>query len=651
MNVVRGFLLIIWIPYVISSDKLYNISIIDKGGIYFEHLGKVNHFDSEWNLITYVDLIDIHRKINLIHDTYSSTKQLCEHETFQRFSLCQTSMIILEQIIPQLSLQEKVLKELTSFNNKRVKRSYFDGIGNIFKVLFGTLSAEDAKLYNDAIENLDKNEHEVLNLLKAQSNIIKSTISNFNSTITDLNINEKIFNENLRSLSNYTKDIGNKIFSINMKQDIDEHMSLLILITTEVNNEISTIINAILFAKNNAIHPVIITPQQYGVELIKTLTYLPSQTKYPLDLNDKDIPELMSLTNLITYVTKEKLVFVIKTPLITQVSYDLYNVLPVPIKSKENTFLFVLPNFKYFLISNNKMHYTSLEDLNQCKILQNNKRYICKLESALYSVHTSKTCETELMYGNTKLPNECDTRVGFIKTEQWYKLHRSNHWLYVTPGKIIGTLNCKNNEPIDIELINSGIIKISDNCKLYTTNIMLQTQTSAFESNFNSILPPIDIVSDDCCKKLKITNITNIDFVPLKLHEKLDLESLNLASHKITKINEIIDQMEKETILNKVVNNAYFAYTLFSVIKIIVVYVLYRIAKYLWKRNFFCNKNSRILALEDTRSCCARITNCINVRINDDSKDIEMEEIPSSSSITPETPLRRSARIAQLKIN
>lgn len=53
------------------------------------------------------------------------------------------------------------------------------------------------------------------------------------------------------------------------------------------------------------------------------------------------------------------------------------------------------------------------------------------------------------------------------------------------PRNTIGTLNCKNKEPVDVELINTGIIKISDSCKLYTTNIMLQTQTLGLESNYN----------------------------------------------------------------------------------------------------------------------------------------------------------------------
>ena len=87
-----------------------------------------------------------------------------------------------------------------------------------------------------------------------------------------------------------------------MKQDIDKHLSLLTLIITEINNEISTVINATLFNKNNVVYPVITTSEQYGIELKKTVSYLPFQTKYSLDVNGKNIPELLSLVNQALYV-------------------------------------------------------------------------------------------------------------------------------------------------------------------------------------------------------------------------------------------------------------------------------------------------------------------------------------------------------------
>lgn len=246
MIVIWFLLFLLPLPGIAAS--IYNISEIGKAGIYFEHVGKVNHFDSEWNLMTYLDISDIHKKINLIDITFVETNQVCEHDKFNDLSLCQTSLIILEQIIPQLHNQANVLKELTDENQRRVKRSYIDGVGNMLKVLFGTLDSNDAKKYDEEIGKLNKTEHDVLTLLKTQSNIVRTTISNFNNCVTDLTNNEKIFNKNLETLTNHTKGVEIKLFNINLKQDLDEHLSLLTLITTEVNNEITTVTNTILFA-------------------------------------------------------------------------------------------------------------------------------------------------------------------------------------------------------------------------------------------------------------------------------------------------------------------------------------------------------------------------------------------------------------------
>lgn len=281
-----------------------------------------------------------------------------------------------------------------------------------------------------------------------------------------MNNSEKIFNKNLEILINHTKSIDTKLFDISMKQDLDEHLSLLTLMTTELINEISTIINTILFSKNNAIHPLIITPEQFVNELKKTVTHLPMQTKYPLELTSRDASELLSISNLVSYYMNDKLIFIIKTPLITQTNYDLYNVVPIPISNSDNTFIFILPNFKYFMISSNKLHYANIEDLSDCKKLSDNYRFICKLNTPLYSVHGNKVCETELMFNNMKIPMECDTRISKINGEQWYKLFHKNTWMFVIPRKITTTLNCKNKEPVDLSLSDTGILSISDNCKL-----------------------------------------------------------------------------------------------------------------------------------------------------------------------------------------
>lgn len=560
-------------------------------------------------------------------------------------------MLILEQIYPNLKNQETVLQEMIghSTTNHRSKRSLIDGMGSILKMLFGTLDAEDAKRYDDAINNIDDNEHNLIKLLKSQSQIVKTTIRNFNNTITDLRKNKEIFNKNLENLANYTRDTNVKIFNIEMKQDLDEHLSFLTLVTTEVNNEMSMVIDAILFAKNNNIHPIIISPEQYIYELKKTVSYIPIHTQYPLDLNVDNAAELLSLVNIVSYYMNDKIVFMIKTPLIIQQSYDVYNLVPVPILNKNNTYIFILPSEKYILLSENKIHYTSLDNLNNCKRLSNTNK-ICPLDKPLYSVYAKDNCELSLLLGiENEMHPSCDTRVTIIKKEQWYRLENENSWLFVAPTKIISTISCKGEEPHDIDLKQTGILKLKNNCKLYTTNIILHSTNQNMMSSHLSVLPNFDIINNDCCNKLKNNSIPNdkLEFIPLYKHN-MNFEDLNVASHKIDKINDILDEMNNDHFFHKIKNNTYFVFILLSLIKLIGFYAIYRLGKYLINRKFFCTPQGRLLAIEDSKTCCARITNCItlnlNKRSNNENNDIEMEEVPQEH-----IPLRRSQRIAQIK--
>lgn len=70
-----------------------------------------------------------------------------------------------------------MLKEFTGPKH-RYRRSYIDynGVGNLFKLLFGTLDSTDAKKYDEEIEKLIRNEHDAFTLLKTQSKIVNTTI-------------------------------------------------------------------------------------------------------------------------------------------------------------------------------------------------------------------------------------------------------------------------------------------------------------------------------------------------------------------------------------------------------------------------------------------------------------------------------------------
>jgi len=75
------------------------------------------------------------------------------------------------------------------------------------------------------------------------------------------------------------------------------------------------------------------------------------------------------------------LVYVIHLPLTNNVFYNLYHILPLPIKIKgtDSKFIFIQPEHDYLLMDTAKRYFTRLvvEGINECKIV-NNAHKLCK---------------------------------------------------------------------------------------------------------------------------------------------------------------------------------------------------------------------------------------------------------------------------------
>jgi hypothetical protein len=92
-------------------------------------------------------------------------------------------------------------------SNHRAKRGVLNFVGEISKILFGTLTQADAKNYNKQITELEKEQKEFLHLSKEQ---IKTTITSVNVTTQKVEQNEKPLKEGFDKMLNYsTHKFGN----------------------------------------------------------------------------------------------------------------------------------------------------------------------------------------------------------------------------------------------------------------------------------------------------------------------------------------------------------------------------------------------------------------------------------------------------------
>lgn len=603
---------------------------------------KIKFYENTWKLIVHVDLSNLESKFNLIESTIQKTQDICQYDKAANSSLCNTSLKLLEQSLPVIKSKFESFNDLIGHN--RQKRGIIDGIGTIFKLVFGTLDHNDAEYYDKVINSLEKDDKAQFKLLEEQTHVVKSTISNFNSTLIDLKENTKLFNSNLHIFEMVAKQINTRLFDIEWKQQTDEHMSLLTLITNEFEKQLSDLITAILVAKTNVLHPVIITPRQLISELQKTLPYLPPSTNYAASLEIKNFYLLVQLMQINAYRFNSRLIFIIHSPLVNNENYNLYNLIPLPIKTNENSHIYILPKINYLALSENKLQYTLITSFSNCKKI-NEIRSICQLDSPIFSTHVKPICESELLLNNDYIPKNCDTRISNIDNEIWHRLHNSNNWIYVTSKPVSLTINCKGQSPLDIPIVKTGILSLAQSCKGYTSTTVLTSYSTIKESTHLSILPNFDIRTDDCCKNFKKENLSIPQMQEVRTN--LNLDNLRVASYKLDEIARISKQLnDQPSMINKFLNNNYFSYIFCIIIKLIALYLLYKIfilIKNRWfrtRRTNYCSNIRNCLTFNCFKN---KIQPNVSLELNENTKS-NSEEVDEEQQT-----LRRSLRIAQLK--
>lgn len=551
-----------------QASELYQIQNLEKSsGLFFEKIGTSKFFNSNWKLISYLNISALEDKLEIFKSILKQTSELCHNPSISTSTSCTTSLGILQRFLPSIEEQDTSFKDLVG--HMRHKRGIINGIGTAFKVLFGTLDSDDAELYNQAINDISNDEKDFSNLLKTQSHIVQSTISNFNSTLMNLHHTEEVFNSNLLNLKNLTKSINNTLQAQHLKQSIESHITLLLLVFTEINKEYSTLIHSILLAKQNILHPSILTPNQLVKELGKTKKYLARNTGYPLPISRASAYELLKLCSLSVLYIDSKLIFLIYVPITDNNVFTLYHILPLPIPvGNNNTHMFINPSSDYISVSVNKMTFTPVDNLQKCKELSNNT-YICPRENPLYNTFGQSNCETELLQNHISLPKSCDVRVSYITSEIWYQLKDVNKWLFVIPELTHMTVDCGQDGIHDITLYGTGFLTLSHICKAYTKSITLFTvneQSSTVTSRSMSYLPTLDIT-------LKIDNtpiLSPLDFQPINSQIN-DLNDLKTASIKLDQISKLADDITHKTKLTRKLGTYDIVLTLVCIFVIILL--------------------------------------------------------------------------------
>lgn len=272
--------------------------INDRSGIFYQHLGQARISHDKFTLLSFINISIYEEKLKLADNIYQISLPLCKNNYKKNDNATKTKIpkIYCNETLTLISNSFKLLNEkfdsichLTGHNLdiiSRQKRGLFNGVSYAFKWLFGTPDADDAQFYTDAINNISTQNHDMQLLMRQQVHILSDAINDYNKTAQALISNQNTLNKNVAAFNKFASSTTKRVNSLTFMQTITNQLNLLTQLTNELKEEFDTIISAILFSKQDILHPTVITPRHLKDELLKIK--LTSTLEFPFDLDALD---------------------------------------------------------------------------------------------------------------------------------------------------------------------------------------------------------------------------------------------------------------------------------------------------------------------------------------------------------------------------
>lgn len=247
-------IILILIPLILANE--YSIyPYHNTSGIYFNHLGSAQLSNSYYTLLSSFNLTSLNLQYSQLRTFLDNSYSLCTHQatdsTYNHVMFfCRNSLANSKLSLEKLQNKINSLHHLTS-TVERTKRGLFNGASYLFNWFFGLPDADDAKYYDNSIRSLLSDNKQIQLLMKQQISVITSTISNFNSSIRNLKINEEKFNNNVQLFNKYINQTTSTIQQITLEQIITERLLFLNQLLTDISEYCDNLISVLILAKHN----------------------------------------------------------------------------------------------------------------------------------------------------------------------------------------------------------------------------------------------------------------------------------------------------------------------------------------------------------------------------------------------------------------
>jgi hypothetical protein len=643
-----------------NDDVGYNLEVYKESpGIYYENRGQASFYTTNWKTVVYVDLKHTINQSIVIEQYVRHINRLCQELTVKTWTECNYFHDIAENKIRQIKGTERLLLEITDpkYSRKRVRRGVFNFIGEVSKILFGTMDNEDAEYYNGQIRHFEENADSMTNLMKQQLSVVKSTLGAINETLSDMEYNESVVRSGLRQIKIYMDSVMSNTTSatraLDAKITVEGHIARVYEALNNLQRSLDITIDSILNARKGILQPQVVAPHHLMEVLTRSIPSFPKDTTTPFPLSEDSMNLLHRICDLHVYLKDGILGYVVELPLVNRGNFKIFKMIPIPVTLKPSTFLYIETVGSILCLDQARQFSLMLteDELRQCK-RKDSYSYVCKQNQPLLSSHSQESCAVKLLQSNDKIPKSCETRIVKLSNTVWVQL-LNNEWIYFSPTVDSVTVLCGEKEPIDVTLKGVGKLHMNSGCKGYSSTALLQTSftvTNNVSMKGGDLLTQIPL-QIECCEDLnEKVNLSSIHLDMKFKHIVSHLDDLKYASFKVSDLEKEVKEQEwKNKHLSSHVSYSVMVYIVLVLISLYALYKLYKYVRGWWTGSGGLKALTAPILEARASTGPGGLGNTVNINIktSNDSLVADSEAIPlrdSVQSLKEETPTRRSLR-------
>jgi hypothetical protein len=420
----------------------------DSPGLYYVDKGTVNLHTTMWKTVVYVDLNADDLEVDALGLYINHVDRLCNSIDIKNWTGCSQFREATMDHFRHLRSSEELLKEIVAkgYGESRHSRGILNFVGEISKVLFGTLDENDADYYDEQIRKFETNSDDTTELLKQQVCVLKTNLGAFNETLRDVEYNDKLMRKGLSDIQNYLYTLSSETackFSIfEAKFMIETHITQINNAPTLLQRNMDLVLDSVVHAQTGGIQPQIVPPHLLLESLQGSQSFFPHNTILPFPLSKDSTSRIYKVCETKVYIQNNRLSYVISIPLVKKGEFRAYYLVPVPIQVNQGKLVYIRTVKSILCVDSNRQYYyfSSEVEFKRCKE-PTKDRYVCRQERPLLSSLTQEECAVRLLKMWKSLPDSCEVHIVQLTHTVWTQVN-NNEWVYDTPGVDSMTVLC-----------------------------------------------------------------------------------------------------------------------------------------------------------------------------------------------------------------